>query len=290
MGGRVLVAGATGALGREVVQALKARGHTVRALVREPARLGGLPVDEVHRADALDVQALRGACDGVERVFSCLGASVSPSAPERRSFFSLDVPANTHLLAEAKRASVGRFVYVSAFSAPQHRDIAYFRAHEEVVDRLRASGLDWGVVRPTAFFSALQDFLAMARKGVVPEIGDGSARTNPIHEADLAQVCVTALERTGPTELDAGGEQVLTRHQIVELAFAALGKPVRVRRLAPGLVRASSWLLYPFHPRLAQVSAFFSTISQHDAVAPAAGKRTLSDYFRERAEGARALA
>jgi uncharacterized protein YbjT (DUF2867 family) len=287
---RILVAGATGGLGREVVRELRARGHVVRALVRTPTRAEGLGADEVHCADALDVQALRGACEGVQRVFSCLGASVSPSAPGRRSFLAVDVPANTHLLAEARRAGVARFVYVSVFHARERLDIAFNRAHEEVVDRLRASGLDWGVVRPTGFFSALAEAVDMAERGALPELGDGLARSNPIHEADLARVCADVLAQHGPTEVDAGGPEVLTRRQMAELAFAALGRPVRLRRVPAGAARAAGWLLRPFHPRLAQMAAFVNAIHHQDLIAPVRGQRTLGDYFRERVEARRAAA
>jgi uncharacterized protein YbjT (DUF2867 family) len=290
MGERILVAGATGALGRAVVRELQARGHTVRALVREPARAVGLGADEVHAADALDAAALRGACEGVRRVFSCLGASMSPSARERRSYVAVDVPANANLLTEARRAGVARFVYVSVFHAPERRDIAYCRAHEEVVDRLRASGLDWGVVRPTGFFSALAELVDMARRGPLPELGDGLARSNPIHEADLARVCADVLEQSGPTEVDVGGPEVLTRRQMAERAFAALGRPARLRRMPTGVASAAGWLLQPFHPRLAQLAAFVSAIHQQDLIAPVHGQRTLGDYFRERAEAGRAAA
>jgi uncharacterized protein YbjT (DUF2867 family) len=283
--GRVLVAGASGALGREVVRALAARGWRVRALSREPARLAGLPVAEVARGDALSGAGLAEACDGVERVFSCLGASVSPSAPGRRSFLAVDVPANARLIEAARRAGARRFTYVSAFGAPARRDLAYLRAHEEVVDLLRGSGLSFGVVRPTGFFSAFAEYVQLAARGAVPLVGDGSARTNPVHEADLAGVCAEVLEADGPVERDAGGPEVLTRADIVALAFAAVGRPVRVRRLPAPVARGAALLLRPFHPRLSELTAFVAAVGTSDAVAPATGSLRLAGYFQAHARG-----
>src|SRR5687767_3307891 len=104
----VLVAGATGALGRHVVAALRARAYPVRALTRDPARaarLLGLEPAALVRADALVPATLRGAADGAAVVFSCAGASVQPSLGHgRRSFTAVDHPANANLLAEARRA------------------------------------------------------------------------------------------------------------------------------------------------------------------------------------------
>src|SRR4051812_19469700 len=76
----VLVAGATGALGRHVVRELVARGHRVCALTRrsEGANLLALPPEAIVRADALDARSLEGCCHGIDVVFSCVGASVSP--------------------------------------------------------------------------------------------------------------------------------------------------------------------------------------------------------------------
>ena len=106
MSRHVLVAGITGALGGEVARGLLARGHQVRGLLRDerrwPADLGAATK---HLGDALKPQTLHGAADGVDTVFSCLGASVS-SEPGAgwAGFTSVDTPANLALLAEAKRA------------------------------------------------------------------------------------------------------------------------------------------------------------------------------------------
>ena len=96
----------------------------------------------------------------------------------------------------------------------------------------------------------------MARKGPLPEMNGGAAKTNPIHDGDLAQVCADAIEgKTG--DIDAGGPEVLTRRQIGELAFAAAGKPPRFRQIPPWLIGAASKLMKPFHPRIADRTLLF---------------------------------
>src|SRR4028119_24704 len=84
---KVLVAGATGTLGRAVVRRLKKEGHWVRGLGRSVPRLRGLPLDETFEGDLTDAESLRGCCDGVDAVLSCAGASMQlGDLGDRRSF------------------------------------------------------------------------------------------------------------------------------------------------------------------------------------------------------------
>ena len=181
----VLLAGVTGSLGIEVARLLHTRGHQVRGLIRDEARLpAGLMLTSKHVGDALIPDTLSGAMHGLDCVFSCLGASVSaePGAGSR-AFTSVDTPANLALLEEAQRAGVKRFVYVSVFHSEAMRELAYIRAHEDVVRAVMRSGLEHSIVRPTGFFSALAELLPLARKGRLPSFKGGKAKSNPIHEA-----------------------------------------------------------------------------------------------------------
>jgi uncharacterized protein YbjT (DUF2867 family) len=75
---------------------------------------------------------------------------------------------------------------VSVFNGPNLRHLDIVRAHEDFVDVLKASGLDYSVIRPTGFFSDMSEFYKMARRGRVYLLGRGNNRVNPIHGADLA--------------------------------------------------------------------------------------------------------
>lgn len=280
----VLVAGATGALGREVVGELARRGHTVRALVRDPARAAGLPVAQVVVGDARSAGSLRGACDGVDAVFSCVGASVDPDPRRGRETFGVvDVEANRNLLEVAKASPRRpRFVYVSVFGADRHPELDYMRAHHRVEEEIAASGLPHAFVRPTGFFSALAFMVDAARKGPLVDVDGGGARSNPIHDADLAIACVDAIEGAVGT-IDVGGPDVLTRHEMAQLAFDAVGKPGRFRAVPAWVLRAFGLLARPLHPRLSHLIAFLATVTSKDCVAPPRGDRRLRAFFEERA-------
>lgn len=201
----------------------------------------------------------------------------------RNTFSRVDTPANCNLISAAASAGVARFIYVSVCGAQQMRRLDYFGAHALVEDALRASGLSHTIIRPTGFFSAIGKLLRMAARGPLPQFGNGTARTNPIHEADLAGVCVDALA-DGPREIEVGGPEVLTRRQIAELAFSTLQRRpwiIRVPVLFPHVARH---LLRPFNPRVSDLIAFLLTIMRTDVVAPPVGRQRLADYFAQQAE------
>jgi uncharacterized protein YbjT (DUF2867 family) len=278
----VAVAGGTGSLGSELTRKLLERGRTVRLLSRRP----GLASAGVERrtGDALVPASLSGFFEGASVAVSCLGAAFSSDAAKGRAgFMAVDVPANANLIRAAKAAGVKRFVYVSVFMAPEHPELRYLRAHAEVEALLKASGLDWGIVRPTGFFTIFEEYLQMAARGALPLIGDPAARTNPIHPKDVAAACAELVEGEPNQAVDVGGPEVLTRLETVRLAFAAIGKPPRVFRIPSPLVRGLSMFSRPFHPRMADVAQFAAWVCSTDFIAPAAGSLRLGDYLRERA-------
>jgi uncharacterized protein YbjT (DUF2867 family) len=281
----VLIAGASGHLGAQLTREFRRQGYRVRALTRTRGRLAHLEgqIDELVRADLTDPAQLEGICREGELVFSCAGATLSlGDLGDRRSFTEVDYQGNLNLLQAARRAGVRQFGYVSLFGGRELLHTEYAAAHERFVDALRASGLAHTVIRPTGYFSFFAEILKLERQGRGMVIGSGEARTNPIHEADLAEVGVRAVEK-GAEEIDVGGPEVFTRRELVELAFAALGKPPQVRSLPPWLFRGIAMLAKPLNPRIAALLEFGAAVSQVDAVAPPHGRRTLGEYFAERA-------
>ncbi len=285
----VVVAGATGRLGRHVVGALVRRGWRVRALTRAPARAAHLGAHDVVQADLARpaAGALARACAGAQAVFSCAGASLDLHAlRDRTSFAAVDRDGNLALVAAARRAGVQRFAYVSLFGGRPLRATAYAAAHEAVADALAAGPLPWAVVRPTAFFSSFDEALRQAAAGGAVVVGDGLARTNPIAEADLAELCAAAV-LDGEGDVPAGGPVTYTRREIAELAASAAGRAPRVRHVPPGALRAAARLLGAANPRLAALVEFGARASVTDAVAPAYGTRELGAYLAERAAALR---
>lgn len=287
---KILVAGATGVVGREVVRLLKERAHFVRTVSQDPARAESLRqvADDVRVLDATLAHRVDRVCEGMDVVVSTLGAPVSPDRKGTRSFAEVDLEANLNLLAEAQRAAVKRFVYVGVFSQPVYADTAYVTAHTRVEEAIRATRLEYGFVRTTGVFGALAALLPMALKGPVPLIGDGSAVTNPIDELDVADAVVRAVEASGSSETDVGGPETLSRRQIAEAAFAALGIRPRLVRMPAWAMRAITWIYGLFNRRVGEFLRFMQLAATHSCVAPPLGKRHLQEYFAQRAKTLRA--
>jgi uncharacterized protein YbjT (DUF2867 family) len=171
----------------------------------------------------------------------------------------------------------------SSISAPTWKTAtnitAYVRAHESFVQQLRQAPISSTVIRPTGIFSAFEDLLPLARRGITPLIGQGSARTNPIHPYDVAQLLAQHLE-SGPAEVSCGGPEILTRRQINDILLASCGRNSGwMPSLPASVVRLEAKLVGLFHPRLGELMDFFSFVATHDCIAPVHGTRRLSDFF-----------
>lgn len=277
---KVLVAGATGYLGYFVVRALKEQGYWVRALGRSGTRLSPVQgyADELFVGDATFPESLDGLCDGIDFVFSSLGIT---RQKDGLSYRDVDYRANRNLLTIAERSGVSRFMYVHVLNADKMQHVALVRAKQAFVDELEKSPLDHVVICPTGFFSDMEEFLTMARSGRVFLFGDGSNRVNPIHGADLAEICVEALEGS-ESRIEVGGPEILTYHDIAELAFHALHRRPRITGVPKSLVSGSVSLLRWLAPaKTYGPLQFLANVMTMDAIGPRRGERRLADHFRQ---------
>jgi len=281
---KVLVAGATGQLGKYLIHELKQRGYWVRAIVRNPSvKLQALDVDEIVTANLTDPNSLKSVCREMNFVFSCAGAAMNVNNfRDRSAFYKVDYKGNLNLLREAEKSSASKFGYVSLAGADKLLRTEYVNAHEQFVEALKISKLDYTVVRPTGFFSFLLEILKFAEKGRGVSIGAGDCKTNPIHEADVARACAGVLE--GDTkEISVGGPDVLTRRQITELAFETLGKKPKLVKISPSLFKLIIQPLRLLNHRIYALMDFGVAVTQVDMIAPAYGSRHLKAYFEEAA-------
>ena len=236
--------------------------------------------DDVVLTDATRTLATETLFEDVDIVVSCLGASVSPSAKEKKSYWAVDTLANRLLIEQAKKAGVPRFVYVSVYLAPGYTQTEYVQAHEAVVERLEKSGIPHTVIRPTGVFSAFVEMLAYARYGFLPVVGDGTARSNPVHERDVAEVIAENIE-FGPPSVPVGGPETFTRREIAEMMFRVQGRKPRVVGLPKSLFRTLGWLNGLGSTRVRELYEFVSAVATSNCVAPKTGHRRLEAYLRE---------
>lgn len=277
---RVLVAGATGYLGRYVVKQFKKQGYWVRALTRSEDRLKNLNdyVDEAFVGAVTDPASLAGVCEGIDIVFSSIGIT---KQKDNLTYMDVDYQGNKNLLEEAKKASVAKFIYISVFNAEKMGDLKGIQAKLEFTEALKRSGLNYLIVNPNGFFSDMLEYLKMARQGRGYVFGSGKYRINPIHGADLAEVCVNAVDEV-EREIDVGGPDVFTHNEILAIAFESLGKPVKISRIPIWLRNAMLATLRVFTSvKTYGPLEFFMTVLAMDMVAPTYGKYHLKDFFLE---------
>jgi uncharacterized protein YbjT (DUF2867 family) len=280
----ILLAGATGHLGRLVAGELKSRGYVVFATTRQPSKLANLNLGKVINADLTKPDSLQDGCKDIDAVISCAGASMNVgNFSDKKSFYEVDYQGNLNLLHEAKKSAIQKFVYVSLAGVDKLRHVEYADAHEKFVDALKASGLTYSVVRPTGFFSFLLELLTFAKRGFGVSIGDGSCKTNPIHEGDVARACVEALEGS-QIEMVVGGPDVFTRKETSLLAFEALAKKPRLMTVSPAVFKGLIAPLKLSNKRLYALMDFGIAVTQINVVAPPYGTEHLKDYFESHAK------
>ena len=173
---------------------------------------------------------------------------------------------------------------MSGLNGPSLRHLDIVAAHEDFVDGLKRSGIDYAVFRPTGYFSDMGEFFKMARKGRIYLIGSGDNRVNPIHGADLAVRCVDAID-SNQREIDVGGPEIMTWREVAELAFATQAKSPRVTHIPAWLMWSVVRLVRRFNRHQAELLAFFTTMATTDVVAPTTGSHTLEEHFRELGAG-----
>ena len=317
---RVLLLGATGTIGCATVQALLHRGHDVVCFIRpnyaasaSPAqvgRLSSLKGADVRFGDVSDPSSL--ARDGFrgerfDAVVSCLASRTG--APKEA--WAIDHRAHLHVLEAAQGAGVSHFVLLSALCV-QKPVLAFQRAKLAFEDALRASGMRYSIVRPTAFFKSLSGQIDRVKRGKpFLMFGDGALTAcKPISDEDLASYLAGCLEDEACWNqiLAIGGPgEAITPRQQGERLFALLGRPPRFRSVPVGVLDAivgALSILGRVSPSLAdkaefaRIGRYYATESmlvldpateRYDAEAtPSTGTQTLFDFYADVLAGARA--
>ncbi len=243
----ILVAGGTGALGRETVARLTAAGREVRVLTRDAGHLAGpgvqVAVGDVRNPSTL-ASALKGALGVVSAVHGFLGGR--GAGPEE-----IDHQGNRNLVRAAVDAGVEHFVLLSVLDARPDHPMSLHRAKYAAEQALHASPLSWTVLRPSSFVETWMDIVGAKLASGGPALVLGRA-DNPINFVSVQDVA-TLVERAfteaalRAQTLDVPGPVNLTMEQ---LAFH-LGAS-RARHVPRGALRFLSTILPPWAPAFAR--------------------------------------
>lgn len=279
----ILLAGATGYLGRYIAKELANRQYHTTVVVRNKKKA---QFDEkqyhVVEAEATQPSTLKGICTNIDVVISTIGIT---RQKDGLTYMDVDYQANMNLLNEAKKAGVKKMIYISAINGDKLRHLKIFEAKEGFVDQLQKSGLAYTIIRPNGFFSDMGDFLTMAKRGTVYLFGHGNYQLNPIHGADLAEVCVDSITQP-EKELVIGGPDLFSHNQLAALALDTWGKKQRIVHLPDWTRRLTIWAMRSFtSSKTYGPVEFFLTAMASDNIAPQHGKHHLKDFFAAQTKG-----
>ena len=230
----ILVTGATGHVGRPLIDGLLAEGARVRALTRDPAAAGLPPQADVTGGDYATPGVLAGAARGADAVFVNIGA-IRDSLGD--------------LLAAARDAGVSRIVMLSSTTVrdQDEQEYALGAQHKTAEDAIKASGIDWTILRCGGFATNTLAWADTIRADRVVRAPYGQAAMALIAEQDIAAAAVRTLldpGHAGQTYYLTGPES-LTQIQLAEAIGTAIGQPVRFEELSPETFRQYATRRFP---------------------------------------------
>jgi len=248
----ILLTGATGLIGGELLPLLLADGHEVRALVRDPRRLGAQRVNvQIALGELSDPFSMRHAMRGVDTVIHL--AATTRDQPGG-SIEELDGLATVRLLRSAERAGVERFAFFSAIGATPFQRTRFFRAKALAERAVRESPLESIVFAPSIVYRPGDPWITLLERlamlPAVPVSGSGDSPFQPIWAHDVAACVAAALDgadskNTGEKDdanpgrrYELAGPETLTYEEIVKQVLEANGHERPLVHVPLPLVRA----------------------------------------------------
>jgi NADH dehydrogenase len=232
---KIVVPGGTGFLGRHIAAALLDAGHAVTILGRNPDRVSTileLAGANATRGDVTRPETLRGTLEGADAVVGAVQFPNHPVEVPRKglTYENYDFRGTQNLLAEAQRAGVRRYAYLSGAGANVTSDKKWYRAKGHAERAVVGSGLDYAIVRPSWAYGpedrALNRLATIARfSPIVPRLGVRPQLVQPVSADDIALAFRRIFERH-----DAWGETfeiggpVMTMQEILETLLRVIGK------------------------------------------------------------------
>jgi NADH dehydrogenase len=249
---RVFVTGATGFVGRAVVQALRAEGHVVRCLVRRGSEedLHGFEAIERVEGDILGSRdALEAGMAGCDTVVHLVG--IIREFPGRGvTFERIHHEGTVNVIEAASRAGVRRYLHMSSLGTRPGARSRYHQTKWAGEEAVRASGLAWTIYRPSVIYGPGDGFVSLLagmirRLPVVPVIGDGHQRQQPVSVEHVAAGFARAVRLEGSVKhtYDVAGPDAVTMLQLLDLIGAALHRRVRTVRVPFLLMRPVAQLM-----------------------------------------------
>ncbi len=229
----ILVIGASGFLGRHVVQALLADGYSVRCLVRDPSRVQILAKDgcEIVRGDISDPASLQQALNSVDAVYVSIH-TLSPQADSTAGQGFMEVESNglKNIVEACRMNSVRRLIYVTFLGIAPDSPSVWVRGRWAAEQYLLKSGLDVTVLRPAQIVGVggrgFDMMVGNAKKSVAMTMAPARQKMRNIAVDDLVYYLVGVLNdpRSYGQCYDVGCDDILTNDDMIDVTAEVLGR------------------------------------------------------------------
>lgn len=227
---KVVLAGAFGNLGAEILKVLCREGHEVIAADLKERPVEGTEGKYTFREiDATEYITMKGLCDGADVVITTMGLT---GASTKFTAYDIDYQGNMNLYRVAKKAGVKKFNYISVISCdePGAEEVPMLHAKYQVEQEIKKDQIDWVIYRPTGYFYDIAKvFKPYVDKGEMQLLkGYGKVKANVVDCADFAEFIVAHMCDTNVT-YNVGGKETYTYEEMADMCFKAAGKPLKIK-------------------------------------------------------------
>jgi NADH dehydrogenase len=232
----IVITGATGFVGEEIVKQAHAAGYPIRAIVRDPQPARWLTERygaELFHGNVLYAPSIEGAMQGARCVIHLVGII---HERKENTFERAHAQATRHVVDEAKKSEVTRYIHMSALGTRENARSRYHQTKWAAEEYVRKSGLAWTILRPSFIYGphdkAINTLAQLVRRlPFVPVLGDGTTKIQPISVENVAKAFVTAVRTDasiGKT-YDLCGSDAFTWNELYDKLQGILG--TRKRKL-----------------------------------------------------------
>ena len=227
---KVVLAGAFGNLGAEILKCLAADGHEIIAADLKEREIPELQGKYTFKSiDATNPETLKGLCDGADVVITTMGLTTSST---RFTSYDIDYHGNLNLYNEAKAAGVKKFNYISVIACdePGSEKVPMLHAKYLMEQEIKKGDMDYVIYRPTGYFYDIAKvFRPYVESGTMQLLkGYHGVKANVVDCPDFARFIADSMTETNK-EFRVGGKETYTYEEMTKLCFDAIGKPVKIK-------------------------------------------------------------
>lgn len=225
---KVLLAGAFGNLGSEILRALCSTEHDIIAADAVSREIDGIDSGryETKQIDVTSPQSLEGLCDGVDVVITTVGLT---KASTKFNNYDIDYQGNLNLLIEAKKAGVKHFAYISVIGSENGEGVPMVHSKYLMEQELKKGGINYVIYRPTGYFYDIAKvFVPMIEKGKVQLLKvNPEPSCNVVATSDFAKFILETMCEENKI-YNVGGKETYTYREVAKMFASAEGKGIKI--------------------------------------------------------------